>query len=126
MKPIFSNMLRGAGLFAAVLLGGIPLLVGVAGGLLCRSSRLAYVTSIVITLSVTILSWNHPGLFRFRAVDLNLHRAITIGGSPPLLLNLAYNLGLTVLGVVAALAARKGYVDARGESPGGPETSSGR
>jgi hypothetical protein len=109
----FRIVFRLVGVLAAILLGGIYLIIGVAVGLLLRPSWAAHAIGLLIAFGLTLLSWSHPDGFRFGQISLNLHGAITIGGAPPLLLNLGHNIGLALLGVVAATAARNAYDHAR-------------
>ncbi|WAC18903.1 hypothetical protein OVA24_16855 [Luteolibacter sp. SL250] len=109
----FRNVLRAIGVLAAVLVGGIPLMIGVVCGLLLRPVWMTHATGLLIASGITVLSWSNPEWFRFGALNLNLHGSITIGGEPLLLLNLGYNLGLVLLGVLAGLAARNAYDHAR-------------
>jgi hypothetical protein len=110
----FRNVLRMIGVIAAILLGGIPLMIGVASGLLFRTAWIAYTIGLIFIFGMTILSWINPEMFRFGEINLNLHSPIRIGGYSPLLLNLGYNFGFVFLGVLSGLTAKNGYYRARG------------
>jgi hypothetical protein len=109
----FCNVLRMIGVVTAILLGGIPLMIGVASGLLLRTAWIAYAIGLLLMFGITTLSWINPDMFRFGGLNLNLHSRISIGGDSSFLLNLGYNFGLVYLGVFSGLAARNAYNRAR-------------
>jgi hypothetical protein len=110
---MFRHVLRVIGMLAAILLGGIPLMIGAVSGLLLRPAWIAYAIGFLTVFGITVLSWSNPDIFRFGELNLKLHSSITIGSDPPLLLNLGYNLALVLLGIFTGLAAKNAYHHAK-------------
>lgn len=96
-----------------LVIGSMPLLIGLVAGMAIRRLGLALALALALTALLISGSALHPDLFRFGPTGLSLHDTVAINGVPSLPASAGCHLLWAALGGLIGHAARDGYRQAR-------------
>lgn len=113
MKAWYRIGLKTLATLGLLVIGSMPLLIGLVAGMAIRRLGLALALALAITALLISGSALHPDLFRFGPTGFSLHDTVAINGVPSLPASAGCHLLWAALGGLIGHAARDGYRQAR-------------